>query len=223
MRFTLLLFTLLLSLQSYSQTYGLFGGVNVGRFYDLRKNEGNFYKKYTGESGTTFRFEIKDISIDSLPKMSLALSYQSYGGYFLSRDGSPGGISKDEGTIRSQIIGLEFYPIHFLIKKHVRLSLGISANRLIDYRVSGRRIVSSGSGMNYISADISLNELDSFVRLYSMGAVSSMGYEFKIGKILIAPCYGFYLGLTNEFNESPALTRSMRHSFMLGIGYTLKN
>ena len=46
-----------------------------------------------------------------------------------------------------------------------------------------------------------------------------VGYEFRLSdRMMLAPQYSFYYGLSPEFEQFPEETKSMRH--FLGIGLT---
>lgn len=61
--------------------------------------------------------------------------------------------------------------------------------------------------------------IDHFVKPNNWGLISSLGYEFTIGKIKIEPSYSYFFGVSQEFNSLQASTSSMRHNVTLGIRY----
>jgi hypothetical protein len=69
---------------------------------------------------------------------------------------------------------------------------------------------------------VDLNDLQNFIKTSYWGLLSSLGYEFTIGKIKIEPRYCYYFGISKEFNRLQAATSSMRHNLVLSIGYCLK-
>jgi hypothetical protein len=213
-----------LNLIVYSQTVGINSGVSYGRFYDVSKNDVYLYKEYQAQPGISFGIEVKDIATDTLFKLGIALNYQNYGGHFLTRSGSHGGFTTEQGEITKHVIGIELYPFHFKIHRHIRFNFGISYNRLITYKLSGTKSwwYSDGSPLNIDTGTTYLNQLEHFVNPYYWGLISSLGYEFKIGKITVEPRYSYYLGISQDFNRLNAATSSMRHNFVLSIGYCLK-
>ncbi len=218
--FTILIF--LLAVHGHAQTIAIASGLNYGRFYDLRPNEGHFYKDYQAQFGSSFGAEVKDIAIDTSFKVGVAINYQNYGGYFLTRDGGMGGSITTQGQISKHVIGLELYPLHMTIHRHLRLNLGISYNRLIQYKLSGTKSWWYGTGPPLNTGTSDLNDLENFVKPYNWGLISSLGYEYTIGKIKIEPRYCYYFGVSTVFNRLQAATSSMRHNLVLSIGYSSK-
>ncbi len=51
----------------------------------------------------------------------------------------------------------------------------------------------------------------------------AIGYEFNFGKITLETRYVFFFGVSNEFLLFKSPAKSMRHSLVLSIGYSLKN
>ena len=212
----------LITLLGYTQTIGITPGMSYGRFYDFRNSEGHFYKEYQSQFGSSFGIEIKDIPIDTLFKIGFSINYQNYGGHFLTRDGGLGGSTTEEGEITKHVIGMELFPFHFKIHRHFRLNFGISYSRLIAYKLSGTRSWWYGAGPPLNTGTSELNDLENFVKPFYWGLISSLGYEFSVGKIKIEPRYSYYLGVSTDFNSLEAATSSMRHNFVISIGYSLK-
>ena len=211
MRTILTIIGLLIAVECSAQTLAVTPGVSYGRFYDTRKAEGHFDKEYNPQFGYSFGIEMKDIALDTVIKVGFAVTYQNYGGDFYTRDGGQGGSAYDEGEITKDILGLEFYPINFRLIKKLRLSLGVSLNALLNYKMSGNH-----------NGTTELNDIDGLVKPYYWGLNSCVGYEFEIGKIIIEPRYNFYVGLSKEFDKLQAETKSMRQSIQLSIGYKIK-
>lgn len=225
MRTILTIIGLLIAVECSAQTLAVSPGVSYGRFYDIRRAEGHFDKEYNPQFGYSFGIEMKDIALDTVIKVGFAVTYQNYGGDFYTRNGGQGGSAYDEGEITKDILGLEFYPINFRLIKKLRLSLGVSLNALLNYKMSGNRnswIMGTSPSAPPNSGTTELNDIDGLVKPYYWGLNSCVGYEFEIGKIIIEPRYNFYVGLSEEFDRLQAGTKSMRQSIQLSIGYKIK-
>lgn len=225
MRTILTTIVILIAISSCAQTIAINTGISYGRFYDTQKEEGHLVKNYTPQIGFYAGAEVKDIAIDTLIKIGFAINYQNYGGYFYTQNGGQGGSNTDEGEITKHILGLAFYPINLRLFKKLRISMGVSFNTLLSYRMSGNhswyRRGSSPSNPGS-SGTTDLNEIDGLVKPYYWGINSCIGYEFEVNKFIIEPRYNFYVGLSNEFDKLQTATKSLRHSFQLSIGYKIK-
>jgi hypothetical protein len=146
MRFSISVLFCLVAFIGGAQIVGISPAMSYGKFYDFRNIEGHFYKEYQSQFGSSFAIEIKDYEIDSLFKIGIAINYQNYGGHFVTRDGGLGGSTTEDGKITKHVFGLELYPFHFKIRRHFRLNIGASYNRLIDYKLYGTRTWWYGSG-----------------------------------------------------------------------------
>lgn len=202
-----------------AQTVGISSGLNFGRFYDFRQNEGLFYKEYQAQFGYSLGLEVKGIPLDTILKMDVTLNYQNYGGQFLTRDGGLGGTTSTQGEITKHLIGIEVYPFHLNINPHFRWNWGISYSRLVHYNLSGTKSWWYGNGSTLSSGFSDLNDIDHFVKPNNWGLISSLGYEFTIGKIKIEPSYSYFFGVSQEFNSLQASTSSMRHNVTISIRY----
>jgi len=88
----------------------------------------------------------------------------------------------------------------------------------LNYQISGKKY-------GYSAGNSWSNELSSnnhFVKPINFGLNAALGYEFKIGAIRLEPRYNFFLGLSNEFDQSFIPTKSKRHSLQISIGRALK-
>jgi len=206
---------------SYAQTIGISSGVSFGRFYNLAsKNYDPHYEShYQSQFGSSFGFEVKDLALDSVVKIGLALSYENYGGQFLKREGGMNYSSTTQGQTTKHAIGIELYPLHLTLKNKFRLNIGLSYNRIVHYKLVGDRswIIWSSP---FQSGTEDLNDSKNFINKGCFCFIFSSGYEFKIGKLRFEPRYSYYLGMTSEFNGISA--KSMRHKIAINVGYITK-
>lgn len=221
MRYTL---TILLTFTCFlvqSQTLGFTPGFNYGRYYNAHKTEGQSKSAYEGQLGYSFRVELKDLPIDSGIHIAFALSYQHYGGRFNTQNVGLGGAAYEKGELSKHSLGFEFYPLHLKIKDQLRLNMGVACYRMLAYSISGTRYWWSGTANDpsYKSGFIQLKDDPDFVNPFSIGVIGSVGYEMKIGKLILEPRYRFYLGLTDEVQPLTAATRALRNSFELSFGF----
>lgn len=220
MRTILIILGIFVATECSAQTLAMYPGLSYGGFYDIQKSEGDYTQEYDPQFGFNLGVEIKDIALDSVYKIALAVNYQRYGGGFYTQ-GTSYSYTYDQGTITKHVLGLEFYPINIHLFNNLRWSLGLSLNTLLTYKMYGKRIWSS----NYPygpSGNVDLNDIDGFVKRFYWGVNSTIGYEFEVGNIRFEPRYSYYLGLTEEFDHLQAATKSMRYSIQLSFGYSLK-
>ncbi|MBN2779330.1 MAG: hypothetical protein JXR36_16995, partial [Bacteroidales bacterium] len=108
-------------------------------------------------------------------------------------------------------------PFFLLFYKSVHLVLCPSeVSTLIHEKFYGTY---SGWALGQPSWNVDLHEkYNRFSKNVYFGISSRLAYDIKLGKsIVISPQYQFYFGLTNEFQEFPYITKSMRHCFCIGI------
>lgn len=224
MKFPLSIFFSLFLVLGRSQIIGLSSGINYGRLYDLHiKSNPHFDSEYTGQHGYSFGIEMKDLAFDTVFNYNFAINYQNYGGQFEARNGGLGGSTADKGDITKHIVSLEFYPFCLKIKKHFRLNFGVTYNVLLSHKLTGVRSWWYGMAPGLNTGTISLNDLQNYVKARTWGLNSSIGYEFNFGKITLETRYVFFFGVSNEFLIFQSPAKSMRHSLVLSIGYSLRN
>ncbi len=213
-----LLFVFSFTAVAQSQTVAVYGGANYGSYYSLQKEEGHFSKNFNPQMGYGFGVELKDFLIDSTKLSRLAISFQNYGGDFLAQDGGLAGSSSTYGEVTRNVLFVDFYPIGLKLLKELEMSFGASFGVLLNYQISGKKY-------GYSAGNSWSNELSSnnhFVKPINFGLNAALGYEFKIGAIRLEPRYNFFLGLSNEFDQSFIPTKSKRHSLQISIGRALK-
>lgn len=217
------LFIILISFSSlslFSQNIEIIGGLNKNSFYDFNKNEGHFTSTYSSGFGYSARIAIENIKADWLT-LRFTLSYEKYSGEIEASDGGLGGGFTTVAEIDKSIISLGIFPLNFKIKNKIDLNFGMEISRLINENFEG---TNSGWIMEQPDWSYDLNnKYERFNSLTYFGLRGRVAYDFNLSNtFVISPQYSYYLGLSNEFDEFPKATKSMRHYFCIGIEKKLK-
>ncbi|MFA7274473.1 MAG: hypothetical protein WC044_11420 [Crocinitomicaceae bacterium] len=224
MKPTVLIFVLFLCLQTTAQTIGVNLGAGYGRFYSLVKSDGFFNKEFEGQ--TTFRFgiECKDLKIDSFFRFKFILGFEQYGGSFFESNGGHASQKTEKGKLTKNSLSLQVYPLDFNFLKRATFSLGLAFNISLPSRLEGEMSswYAQSNPPYIVSSKVPLDQIDGFLRPFNLGVVSSLGYEFVFGKWILEPRYNFHLGLTDEFNQLEATTKSIRQFLTLSLLRKLK-
>jgi hypothetical protein len=220
MRQILTILIFLNSLNLFSQNLELVGGLNKNTFFDFQQDEGHFVSSYNSDLGYAIRIGIEDIKVDWLT-LRLTLSYDKYGGKLKA---SNGGLSYGYTTIAEidkSIISLGIFPINFKIIDRIDLNLGFEMSGLINETFNG---TSSGWTMGEPGWSYDLNDkYDRYSAKTYFGLRGRIAYDFNLSdKLAISPQYSYYFGLSNEFDEFPEATKSMRHFFCVGLQRKIK-
>jgi hypothetical protein len=209
------------SLNLFSQNLEIIGGLNKNSFFDFQLNEEYYSSSYNSEYGYAIRIGIENIKVDWLT-LRFTLSYDKYGGELEATGGSGlGGGYTTNATIDKSVISLGIFPLNFRIIDRIDLNFGFEFAGLINENFSG---TSSGWSMVNPSWSYDLNDkYDRFSAKTYFGFRGRIAYDFNISdKWTISPQYSYYFGLTNEFDEFPEATKSMRHYFCIGLQRKIK-
>ena len=214
---TLILFT---SLSAFSQNIEINGGLNKNNFFDFQQNEGHFSSSYNSDYGYAIRIGIENIKVDWLT-LRFTLGFDKYGGELTASDGGLGGGYTTDAKVDKSVISLGMFPLNLKIIDRIDLNFGFEFSGLISENFSG---ISSGWLMGEPDWSYDLN--DKYERFSSktyFGLRGRIAYDFNISdKLAISPQYSYYFGLSNEFDEFPEATKSMRHYFSIGIQRKIK-
>lgn len=208
-------FILLSSLTVLSQKIEIIGGLNKNAFFDFRENKGHFSSNFISGYGYAVRIGIEEIKVDGV-NLRFTLSYDKYGGELDVSDGGLGGGFATNAKVDKSIISLGVFPMNFKIIDRIDLNFGFELAGMISENVTGK---SSGWIMNESEWSYDLNEKDNRYNSETyFGLRGRIAYDFIISdRLAISPQYSYYFGLTNEFDEFPKKTKSMRHYFCIGI------
>ncbi|MEX1192499.1 MAG: hypothetical protein WEA99_11040 [Brumimicrobium sp.] len=208
------------SLTGFSQNIEIIGGFNNNNFYDFQQNEGHFSSSYESDYGYTFRIGIENIKVDWMT-LRFTLSFDNYVGKLTASEGGLGGGYTTNAKVDKSIISLGVFPINFKIIDRINLNFGFELSRLISESYSG-----TNSGWLMGQSNWSYNLNDKYERYSSktyFGLRGRVAYDFNISdKLAISPQYSYYFGFSNEFDEFPKVTKSMRHYFCIGLQRKIK-
>lgn len=224
MKPTVLIFVFFLCLQTTAQTIGLNLGAGYGRFYSLVKSDGHFSKEFERQIAFRCGMECKDIKIDSFFRFKFIVGFEQYGGSFFERDGGLGSQKSEKGKLTKNSFSLHVYPLDFNFLKRATFCLGLAFNISLPSRLEGEMSswYAQSNPPDIVSSKVPLDQIDGFLRSFNLGVVSSLGYEFVFGKWILEPRYNFHLGLSDEFNQLEATTKSIRQSLTLSLLRKLK-
>ena len=199
----------------YAQTLEYSGGVNQNNFFDLQRGGGHKISDYNKGVGYSFGISISNINLDTLP-IRIAILFDHYNGSFYASDGGLGGASETEATVSKTSMGLGVYPLNFTVKSRFHFSMGGEFSfRLTDHFVGHKSSWLMGYPSTYKAID---NNTVSLNRDFVFGIGSRVNYDFRIiENWYISPQYKFYFGLSDEFINTEAKIKSMRHSFLIGV------
>jgi len=208
------------SLTAFSQDVEIIGGLNRNNFFDFQQNEGHFRSSYDHDYGYAIRIGIENIKVDWMT-LRITLGFDKYGGEITASDGGLGGGYTTNAKIDKSEISLGVFPLNFKIINRIDLNFGFEFSGLISEDFSG-----TSSGWIMAEPDWSYELNDKYDRFSSktyIGLRGRIAYDFNISdKLAISPQYSYYLGLSNEFDEFPESTKSMRHYFCIGIQRKIK-
>lgn len=202
------------------QQFELFGGPVKNTFYDFMNKDGHFMSSYNSGLGYSAGIGMDSVKVDWLT-IRFTLNIDKYGGNLDASYGGLAGGSGTKATISKSLVSLGIYPINFRILKRIDLNIGMEMSGLIDESFTG--IVSGWSlqipGWYPESYSYKLEDEN---KRYSaknyFGLQGRIAYNINLSPaIILAPQYSYYFGMSNEFDEFPQETKSMRHYFCLGI------
>lgn len=203
----------------FAQSLELYGGVSRNRFYDFQKDEDYFSSDYTPGWGYTFGVAYE---YTGLPKLTLrfVLNFESYNGETYTTNGGLGGYASTKASVKENCIGIDIYPINIKIIENLKINIGGAFKFLVSENISGDYNWASGPS----SGGGSLNEeSEQISSSFNFGIITLISYRIKFSEgWYIVPQYQFYWGLTNEFINGQANTKSLRNYLLVGISKDLK-
>lgn len=221
MRLLIIFLIFIHSLSLYSQPVDLYGGMNQNRFYGANNNP-HFNAKYHPGNGFSAGIGIDSIKLDWLT-MRFTLQFDRYKGEFSVSDGGQGGGTTTSANIKNSVVSLGAFPLNFSIRKRVTINFGAEVSTMINESFSGTKsnwqLESTPSGHHAVTYTQDLNELyDRFSSRTNFGLKARIAYDITLTKrLFLVPQYAYYLGISKQFIEFPDVTKSMRHTFCLGI------
>jgi hypothetical protein len=208
------------SLTAFSQNIEIIGALNQNNFFDFQQNEGHFSSSYKSDNGYALRVGLEDIKVDWLT-LRFTLSYDKYGGELKASDGGLGGGYTTNAKIDKSVISLGVFPVNFKIIDRIDLNFGFELSSLIIENFSGTSSVWLLGEPDW-SYDLN-DKYDRYSSKTYFGLRGRIAYDFNISdKLAISPQYSYYFGLSNEFDEFPEATKSMRHYFCIGLQRKIK-
>lgn len=215
MRELLIGLILLSTLTAFTQDVELIGGVNKNDFFDFQQHEGHFSSSYSPDYGYAIRIGIENIKVDWLT-LRLTLGFDKYGGELKASDGGRGGGYTTEAKVDKSVISVGVFPVNFKIIDRIDFNFGFELSGLISENYSG---TSSGWSLGGPVWSYDLNDRhERFSSKIYFGLRGRIAYDVHISdKMAISPQYSYYFGLSNEFDEFPEATKSMRHYFCIGL------
>ncbi|MEI8048659.1 MAG: hypothetical protein WCI92_14860 [Bacteroidota bacterium] len=197
------------------QNIELSGGMNRNNYFDWQKEEGHFIAEYTPGNGYCAELSLSDFKFDSLT-IKISLLVDNYKGSFYTQDGGLAGAYKTVAEVEKTTLGIGLYPLNFYIFKKIKLSLGGE----LSYKISDRTNGYKSGWVMYVGSTYMTIENDSvhINKDFVWGVSGKLSYDFRINQDwFIAPQYKFYLGMSDEFMNTEARIRSMRHNFEISI------
>lgn len=201
--------------KSSGQNFEISGGVNRNKFGDFHREVGHFISDYTPDYGYSFGMSISNFKIDTLP-MRLSLRIDNYKGKFYTTSGGRGGAQKTEAEIEKTTIGLGFYPVNFAILKKIELGIGGELSFKINDKTTGYKSSwSMGAPGTYMTIE---NDSVKINKNFFWGFSGRISYDLKINETwFVSPQYKYHLGWSDEFKNTEAKIKSLRHNFEIGI------
>lgn len=217
MRVLFILLICISSLTLYSQSIEVFGGANRNIFYGQKhKNYSYFTANYQTGDGFTAGIGIDSLHINRF-RMRFALQFDQYNGSFNAESNSGKAVyQRAMGEIVKSVVSLGFFPLNFTIKKKLDLNFGAEVSSLLNENISGTGFYESLVEGEPVTYDLSYY-YDRYSSRANYGLKGRIAYQLALSRILLIPQYSFYYGLSSEFKEFPQATKSMRHSFCIGI------
>ena len=204
----------------FSQNMEVIGGINKNNFYNFNQ-QGHFVSSYTPGLGYTLKVGIEDVKVDWL-KLRFTLGYDRCSGKLEASDGGLGGGYTTIAEVDKSLISVGVFPVNFKIINRIDLNFGFDISGLISETIEGTRSewrIDEPYGSNYDLSDI----YDRYSSLLYFGLKGRLAYDLRISdKLVISPQYSYYFGLSNEFDEFPEQTKSMKHYFCIGIQKRLR-
>ncbi len=206
---------MLISTSLFSQNIEFTTGVNSNNFYNspTAADIGNYSSSFSSGLGYHFGVGIENVMVDWL-NLRFTLGLDSYSGDIDARWGGQIGGNEVNAEIQKTVLSLGVYPINFKVKNTLNLNFGVEFSGLIHESMKGTK--GSWGILPYTSEDLA--ESTSYNRKMNFGFAGRLAYDIKLSEeYALSPQYGFYLGLTDEFDEFPEDVSSYRQYFSIGI------
>lgn len=198
------------------------GGFNRNQFYNLGRKDVHNSSRYNSGNGYSIGLSLEDLKLDTLP-IKLSLEFTNYKGHLNVGSSGLGAGSSTDAQVNINTIGLGIYPLSFRPFKNLRFSLGSEFCFLLNEKTSATRYswIIDDATHHLVSTK---HELIDINNKFNVGILGHIGYDFELtdGWVII-PQYQFYLGLTDEFKNIEATTKSFRHYFKIGITRKFKS
>jgi len=199
----------------FAQNIEVAGGLNKNDFYDHNEaDDPNLDSKYNSAIGYSVGISFEH-TYDSLP-LKYTLKIDNYKGKLQTSFGGHGGASSTNADVNKLSIALDIYLINIRLLRNIRLNIGGSLSYLLHDNTTGDQSwISYSPNFPYVySGKDSIVEINKF----NFGLITRVAYEIKIkDDLYLIPQYLFYYGLTNEFQNIEADTKSYRHYFEIGL------
>lgn len=214
--------TLLLSCfvsYSFGQALELVGGFSTNSFYHVQQNAGSFQHTYTGGSGYSFalgtEFNLPEIEGKTIP-LKLRVGISKYAGSFTMSAGGRSYSNSTEATVEKTSLDIGIYPLNFYLIEQLSISVGGEFNFLLK---DNTRAIGSSWRQCGCPNGIESSEGPKEISKNNTARLSSIfAYAIKLTEgFFMVPQYQFSLGLTDEFVKLQTSTKTMRHTFWIGI------
>jgi len=198
------------------------GGINRNKFYSWEKDEGHFYTEYHPGNGFSIFLSWEDTVLrDIFVKFVLILD--NYNGKLSTTNGGLGGSSTTYADVNKTTMGLGFFPFNYKFLKSGWLNFGVSYNLLLNQKMEGYHTWWY-LGIGTVGNDTLNSHSNKYKNDFTFSIVSRIAYKINITNSLhVVPQYLFNIGLSKEFNNLEAKTKSIRQTFAIGINWGLSN
>lgn len=205
---------------SFGQAIEISGGANRNKYFDLQKKGGHYITEYTPDFGYSFGISVSDFKIDTL-RMRISLLIDHYNGKIYTTNGGLGGASTTEAQVFKTTMGIGFYPVNISIRNGLNFSVGGEFGLRLYDRTSGYKSSwRMGAPSTYMTIE---NDSVSINKDFFFGLTGRISYDFRLKENwYISPQYRFYVGFTDEFENTEAKIKSMRNNILIGIIRKLK-
>ena len=222
LKFVAFLFFFVLSQNSNAQTLSFSGGVNRHDYFGHLSEKRD--REFTGKFGYSFQCTIDDMNLlgDTVP-MRASVIFQHYQSDVSSSENAghyAGG--KLNGSVKLDVVGLEFYPFNIRRTAPFYMSFGVSFNWLIHQQLTGTREYWQNGITPSSYTKTNLSDMDDFIRPFTFGLLMRTGYRIPLTSGLsIEPEYKVYLGCSQELQQIWVGNSSVRQSLLCGLVWAL--
>lgn len=199
-----------------AQNFEITGGVNRNCFYDFNKEDLHFHSDYTRGFGYSVGLGLSNVTCKEF-NLRYAVRLENYEGSFYCTNGGIAQYTSTSAKVRKTVLALDFSPMNFIVTEHIHIGLGGECSFLLGNKTSGTKL--SWTQTDPIGTIVEIeNDSVKINRKFFCGIIASAGYTFQWDESWsFAVQYRYYLGLMNEFENTEARIKSMRHNFEIGI------